>query len=134
EKKKMKEREEVWHRLERVAAHNFQGLPVPYSIGGSLPNSKNDLSDISAYFNSEDYADETQSNGEDELIENEQKHVNEDEHGEMQFFDGRPDGYNIFRRKSIIPVDESVLSELSRHKSLDEVLNGPPDRSGSANL
>ncbi|CAH1767535.1 14080_t:CDS:10, partial [Entrophospora sp. SA101] len=127
EKKKMKERDEVWHRLERVAAHNSQGLPVPYNIGGPLTNSKNDLSD---------YADEIQSNGEDELVEDEQEeNINEeDEHGELQFFDDRTDGYNIFRRKSIIPVDESVLSELSRHKSLDEVLNGPPDGNNSTNL
>lgn len=27
-----------------------------------------------------------------------------------------------FRRKSVLPVDESVLTELARHKSLEELL------------
>ena len=35
-----------------------------------------------------------------------------------------------FRRKSVLPVDETVLNELSRHKSLEELLkskNGAGD-------
>ena len=32
----MKEREETWHRLEKTAAHNAQGLPLPYPIGGPI--------------------------------------------------------------------------------------------------
>ena len=31
----------------------------------------------------------------------------------------------IFRRKSVLPVDEQVVIELSRHKSLDERINSP---------
>ncbi|CAI2162303.1 8558_t:CDS:10 [Funneliformis geosporum] len=131
EKKKMREREETWHRLERTAAHNSQGLPLPYAIGGPLISSRTDVSTIQN-FNTFDN-DENQSSGDDESGEDERQEVDrqEDEHGELQAFDGRPDGFNLFRRKSIIPVDESVLSELSRHRSLEEVLNGPPDSSGS---
>lgn len=44
EKKKMREREETWHRLERTAAHNAQGLPLPYTIGGPLTSSRTDVS------------------------------------------------------------------------------------------
>jgi serine/threonine-protein phosphatase 2A regulatory subunit B' len=37
-----------------------------------------------------------------------------------------------FRRKSIIPVDETVLTELSRHRSLDEVLSMDQQPQGMA--
>src|SRR4051812_6683083 len=40
----MREREETWHRLERTAAHNAQGLPLPYTIGGPLTASRTDVS------------------------------------------------------------------------------------------
>ncbi|CDH57495.1 b-type regulatory subunit of protein phosphatase2a rts1p [Lichtheimia corymbifera JMRC:FSU:9682] len=45
---------------------------------------------------------------------------------DMQQFDTAPVQYQQFRRKSIIPVDETVFNELSRHVSLDEVLNQAP--------
>ncbi|CAG8535774.1 1475_t:CDS:10 [Diversispora eburnea] len=109
EKKKMREREETWQRLERTAAHNAQGLPLPYAIGTPSTSSRTNVNDTSTHvtFDSEDFVEENRSSGED------------DSGGETRF--------NLFRRKSIIPVDESVLSELSRHRSLEEVLNGPPD-------
>jgi serine/threonine-protein phosphatase 2A regulatory subunit B' len=66
----------------------------------------------------------------------------------QQQFDGQPTQFQIFRRKSIIPVDESVstintvkltsfsnclitqvYNELSRHVSLDEVLSQAPGAS-----
>ncbi|KAG2213489.1 phosphatase 2A regulatory B subunit-domain-containing protein [Mucor mucedo] len=50
----------------------------------------------------------------------------DDIHPVMQQFDTQPTQYQFFRRKSIIPVDETVFQELSRHVSLDEVLNGAP--------
>ena len=43
--------------------------------------------------------------------------------GELQTFENNGPVFHQFRRKSIIPVDETVLTELSRHRSLDEVLN-----------
>jgi len=73
---------------------------------------------------------ENPSSGEESGEDERQEVDQEDEHGELPF-DERPGGFNLFRRKSIIPVDESVLSELSRHRSLEEVLNGPPDASGN---
>ncbi|KAJ3022788.1 Serine/threonine-protein phosphatase 2A 56 kDa regulatory subunit delta isoform [Thoreauomyces humboldtii] len=42
---------------------------------------------------------------------------------DMQQFDERPTPQR-FRRKSVLPVDETVLSELSRHKSLEELTTG----------
>ncbi|KAI8391068.1 uncharacterized protein BYT42DRAFT_180960 [Radiomyces spectabilis] len=50
----------------------------------------------------------------------------DDIHPDMQQFEITPQQYQQFRRKSIIPVDETVFNELSRHVSLDEVLNQAP--------
>ncbi|KAI8883664.1 protein phosphatase 2A regulatory B subunit [Backusella circina FSU 941] len=50
-------------------------------------------------------------------------------HPNMQQFEAPPTQYQLIRRKSIIPVDESVFNELSRHVSLDEVLNQAPGAS-----
>ncbi|KAG0767702.1 hypothetical protein G6F16_004124 [Rhizopus arrhizus] len=48
-------------------------------------------------------------------------------HPDMQQFDvGPQQQYQQFRRKSIIPVDETVYDELSRHVSLEDVLNQTP--------
>lgn len=48
----------------------------------------------------------------------------EDVETELAQYQGAPItlGEQRFRRKSVLPVDESVLSELSRHKSLDDLL------------
>ncbi|KAI9255988.1 phosphatase 2A regulatory B subunit-domain-containing protein [Sporodiniella umbellata] len=54
-----------------------------------------------------------------------------DLHFELQHFDAPPAQYQTFRRKSIIPVDETVFNELSRHVSLDEVLSHSPGHSSS---
>jgi len=45
--------------------------------------------------------------------------------GDLQTFENNGPVFHQFRRKSIIPVDETVLTELSRHRSLDEVLTSP---------
>jgi serine/threonine-protein phosphatase 2A regulatory subunit B' len=41
---------------------------------------------------------------------------------DLEKFDERPQQQPRFRRKSVLPVDETVLNELSRHKSLEEIL------------
>lgn len=43
--------------------------------------------------------------------------------GDLQTFENNGPAFPQFRRKSIIPVDETVLDELSRHRSLDEMLD-----------
>jgi serine/threonine-protein phosphatase 2A regulatory subunit B' len=40
---------------------------------------------------------------------------------DMEEFDNSGNAQR-FRRKSVLPVDETVLSELSRHRSLEEVI------------
>lgn len=37
---------------------------------------------------------------------------------------------NRFRRKSTLPVDESVLNELSQHRSLEDVIASPVGAAG----
>jgi len=51
--------------------------------------------------------------------------------GDLQTFENSGPVFHQFRRKSIIPVDETVLDELSRHRSLEEVLD--MQRSSSSN-
>ncbi|KAI7869975.1 hypothetical protein BDF14DRAFT_220170 [Spinellus fusiger] len=78
--------------------------------------------------------DETEDNTTDEETDAESDNAAEhtDEiHPDMQQFDAPPAQYQQFRRKSIIPVDETVFNELSRHVSLDEVLNQSPGTSHS---
>jgi len=120
ERKKLKEREETWQKLERTAASNSQGTPVPYVVSETIQVVKTletgvVESPLSVGEDTDDPAPEDETAQEDVDI-----------YGDLQQFDDRP-VYHQFRRKSIIPVDESVLTELSRHRSLDEVLNAPPD-------
>jgi serine/threonine-protein phosphatase 2A regulatory subunit B' len=58
---------------------------------------------------------------EEEILENgaDQDHYD----GDLQTFENNAPVFHQFRRKSIIPVDETVLDELSRHRSLEEVLD-----------
>src|SRR4029078_11621453 len=51
--------------------------------------------------------------------------------GDLQTFENSGPVFHQFRRKSIIPVDETVVTELSRHPRLDGVLNEPPSPSTS---
>ncbi|KAG9303944.1 hypothetical protein G9A89_005854 [Geosiphon pyriformis] len=133
EKKRMKEREETWHRLEKTATNNTEG-PLQYPLGAPVISLGDEVT--AGNFKSyppEEYPSNQSSGEEDSDSERVGEDNIDDQHGEMRPFDGRPEGVNLFRRKSIIPVDESVLSELQRHRSLDEVLNGPPDANTSLN-
>jgi len=46
---------------------------------------------------------------------------------ELQQFHENPEP-PILRRKSVLPVDETVLTELSRHKSFEDLINNQNDR------
>ncbi|SAM04793.1 hypothetical protein [Absidia glauca] len=52
----------------------------------------------------------------------------------LQQFEPDPQQFQQFRRKSIIPLDETVYDELTRHVSLDEVLNQAPGTPSSDDL
>ncbi|KAI8816176.1 phosphatase 2A regulatory B subunit-domain-containing protein [Fimicolochytrium jonesii] len=113
ERKKQKEREEAWAKLEQIAAQNAGkvlssgGAPGAPRLGVPVVPSVS----VSAGLLSS-ATDETPSKAElpeDDLLGK-----------DMQQFDERPTPQR-FRRKSVLPVDETVLSELSRHRSLEEL-------------
>ncbi|KAG2174620.1 hypothetical protein INT44_006884 [Umbelopsis vinacea] len=116
ERKKQKEREDMWKLIEEKAAQNAQLAVSEHQslFGGNITNASPD-----AELN-------VSSDDEDVDLENTQEHT-DDIHPDMQQFKTTNGQYQQFRRKSIIPVDETVLTELSRHVSLDEVLNNTPD-------
>ncbi|KAJ3088273.1 Serine/threonine-protein phosphatase 2A 56 kDa regulatory subunit delta isoform, partial [Quaeritorhiza haematococci] len=119
ERKKQKEREEVWTKMEQMAASNAAKLhlpppPVaqaarptaaPATPTAVLPSTITAEPEVVAEDPAKaDLADD------DTLAK------------ELKQFDDRP-APQRFRRKSVLPVDEQVLSELSRHKSLEDLLN-----------
>lgn len=74
------------------------------------------------HINIESFDDgEVMDEPEEEVLENgaDQDHYD----GDLQTFENNTPVFHQFRRKSIIPVDETVLDELSRHRSLEEVLD-----------
>ncbi|GAA5810387.1 Serine/threonine-protein phosphatase 2A 56 kDa regulatory subunit delta isoform [Mucor flavus] len=127
ERKLIKQREDNWKQLQqKVEKLNINKHTDEQDI--STPQHTNPTPDT---FN-DDLLDEDEDEDEDtDILESdspveqatEQK---DDIHPDMQQFETQPTQYQFFRRKSIIPVDETVFNELSRHVSLDEVLNGAP--------
>ncbi|KAG0380989.1 hypothetical protein BGX24_001698 [Mortierella sp. AD032] len=140
DRKRLQDREELWLRLEQQAADNYANLaaqgdveallpPMPYTPVDAVPPP------LMAFDQGEelDMAVDKDSNGLDGPVSpggtvggggGDQDMYS----GDLQTFANNTNGpgYHQFRRKSIIPVDETVLNELSRHRSLDEVLNIEP--------
>ncbi|KAJ1509037.1 Serine/threonine-protein phosphatase 2A 56 kDa regulatory subunit gamma isoform [Coelomomyces lativittatus] len=108
EKKTMKEKEEAWNKLELIAARNASQL--------AKSGSSNDSSTPSTTLGVRPgTAQVEQDRNEDEAYDMFTK--------ELEIIQPEEPVPSRFRRKSVLPVDESVLTELSRHKSLDDVLN-----------
>ncbi|KAJ3218865.1 minichromosome maintenance protein 5 [Dinochytrium kinnereticum] len=116
ERKKQKDREEMWGKLESAAASNAAKLhlpassvarpgPRPVSHVATVPQAAPDP----ASEQNEDAAKGGDAPEDDTLTK------------ELTQFEDRPTPQR-FRRKSVLPVDEQVLSELSRHKSLEDLL------------
>ncbi|CAG8789784.1 5801_t:CDS:2, partial [Acaulospora morrowiae] len=88
EKKKMREREETWHRLEKTAAHNAQGVPLHYTVGTTSNLSTTNVVETTSYnnFDAEDFTEENQSSEEestDEVPPHENEGQENDDHGEL---------------------------------------------------
>ncbi|EPB88248.1 hypothetical protein HMPREF1544_04956 [Mucor circinelloides 1006PhL] len=156
ERKHQKEREDNWRHLqqkvERMSASQHNASEVPYQMGDACGEEEeyNTNSDFirsdspsgmqarylqlkkNANCSSLDecFAELEEldiSDGPDGIVPEQQTGEHKDDiHPDMQQFDVPPTQYQSFRRKSIIPVDETVFNELSRHVSLDEVLNQAP--------
>ncbi|KAJ3053096.1 hypothetical protein HK097_005039 [Rhizophlyctis rosea] len=119
ERKKQKDREETWVKLETVAAANagkvLAAQPSAHVVAPSVTIPSVAATTPSA-LTAEPLSEETPVKAdpaEDDSLEK-----------ELQQFEERPTPQR-FRRKSVLPVDESVLSELSRHKSLEDLLTKP---------
>lgn len=117
ERKHQKEREDNWKQLQQ----KVEKLNMKETIEQDYPN------DIpTAHVFNDDLLEDVDILETDSPVEQTTTEQKDDIHPVMQQFDTQPTQYQFFRRKSIIPVDETVFNELSRHVSLDEVLNGAP--------
>ncbi|KAJ3101141.1 Serine/threonine-protein phosphatase 2A 56 kDa regulatory subunit delta isoform [Physocladia obscura] len=115
ERKKQKDREEMWAKLEAVASSNATKLHIPSlsarvaSKQSIAPQFVSQASAEAANIADEDAAKGDDLRGEDDLA------------SEMAHFEEKLTPQRV-RRKSVLPVDENVLSELSRHKSLEDLI------------
>ncbi|KAF9955618.1 Serine/threonine-protein phosphatase 2A 56 kDa regulatory subunit delta isoform [Modicella reniformis] len=136
DRRRMVEREELWQRMEKHAADNYEKLTVqgtaisplppltsteiivaPFSKAPSFTHDNVEMSRAESSYGHDDLTDMDV----DEALEG--TGADQDLYsGELQKFENAP-AIPQFRRKSIIPVDETVLTELSRHRSLDEVIH-----------
>ncbi|KAI9358579.1 phosphatase 2A regulatory B subunit-domain-containing protein [Zopfochytrium polystomum] len=116
ERKKQKDREEAWAKLETMAAANAAKLP---SSATAVPTGSRAPA-VSALTPRAPVPEAI-----DQVVDDPNKaDLPEDDilTTELTQFEDRPTPQR-FRRKSVLPVDEQVLSELSRHKSLEDLLS-----------
>ncbi|KAF9359728.1 Serine/threonine-protein phosphatase 2A 56 kDa regulatory subunit gamma isoform [Mortierella sp. AD094] len=116
DRKRLQEREEIWQRLEQQAADNYANLSAQGAVSVPLPLP---AEPVSVPLESFDQGEITGEPDDDENGDADQDLYN----GDLQTFENSGPVFHQFRRKSIIPVDETVLDELSRHRSLEEVLD-----------
>ncbi|KAF9434078.1 hypothetical protein BGZ76_008561 [Entomortierella beljakovae] len=115
DRKRLQEREEIWQRLEQQASDNYSNLSAHGAVSAPLHHPTEPVSVPLESFDQGEIVDEPEEdeNGTDQDLYS----------GDLQTFENTGPVFHQFRRKSIIPVDETVLDELSRHRSLEEVLD-----------
>ncbi|KAI8905698.1 phosphatase 2A regulatory B subunit-domain-containing protein [Powellomyces hirtus] len=112
ERKKQKDRDDTWAKLELLAGQNATKLPSKGTTRLAVSTAPTVAATSNRKLATSSGLDDTPIRAdapEDDALDQ-----------EMQQFDERPTPQR-FRRKSVLPVDETVLSELSRHKSLEEL-------------
>ncbi|KAG0296540.1 Serine/threonine-protein phosphatase 2A 56 kDa regulatory subunit gamma isoform, partial [Dissophora globulifera] len=118
DRKRLQDREEVWQRLEQQASENYANLSAHGAASVPQPHIAEAAPVPYEAFERSEIMEEP----EDDSLEDD-GNVDQDLYsGDLQTFENGP-VFPQFRRKSIIPVDETVLDELSRHRSLEEVLD-----------
>ncbi|KAG0201609.1 Serine/threonine-protein phosphatase 2A 56 kDa regulatory subunit delta isoform [Mortierella sp. GBA30] len=125
DRQRMIEREEVWQRLEQQAAENYTILSAQGTVHAPPPTTPTAMETDPAPLGELDEGEQmdvTIDGMTDDTVAVDQDMYS----GDLQTFENNEPAFHQFRRKSIIPVDETVLIELSRHQSLDEVLNSGP--------
>ncbi|KAG0193917.1 hypothetical protein DFQ28_002565 [Apophysomyces sp. BC1034] len=134
ERKRQKEREDNWKALQQKIEINHHTMPFETSqaVLGDYPFPPKPAPGGCELEDEDDIMtdEETDADDSDNIAD---EHTDEI-HPDMQQFEPGPQQFQQFRRKSIIPVDETVFNELSRHVSLDEVLNHAPGTSTDVNM
>lgn len=118
ERKKQKEKEDTWIKIEQQASQNAAKLLASKNAAIAPIKSSEQSNPIpitpTTADGTGDEAVKPDTNESLDLFAKEfQQQFNQDASTPPRF-----------RRKSVLPVDEQVLTELSRHKSLEDVLNG----------
>ncbi|TPX33300.1 hypothetical protein SmJEL517_g03730 [Synchytrium microbalum] len=115
ERKRAKERDEVWTKLESVASTNATKLlaSVPSTRAAAIHMPVHIPIPIEP---AQDMYEEPETE-----TPHSENHEGQDGLGETKQFEDRSTPQR-FRRKSVLPVDEQVMTELSRHKSLEEMV------------
>ncbi|KAI9189672.1 serine/threonine-protein phosphatase 2A 56 kDa regulatory subunit delta isoform [Blastocladiella emersonii ATCC 22665] len=123
ERKKQKEREEAWTKIEQLASKRAPHPPAA-AAGSALPKEAVAIAPSAPvpFAPLTPDAEALEDREGDDALTKELAQGSDD---------GKPTPPR-FRRKSVLPVDEQVLSELSRHKSLDDVLNNMAAGGGAA--
>ncbi|CAO3689982.1 unnamed protein product [Rhizopus stolonifer] len=136
ERKRQREREENWKILQRKVSGTGA---ITIATEAEITIGSNDIFSDFSFPTSQGFEGELEEEDDedmsDELVDVDQREEQYDVlHPDMQPFDAGPQQpqFQQFRRKSIIPVDETVYNELSRHVSLEDVLNQAPGNSSSA--
>ncbi|KAF9364971.1 Serine/threonine-protein phosphatase 2A 56 kDa regulatory subunit delta isoform [Mortierella sp. NVP85] len=117
DRKRLQDREETWQKLEQLAADNYANLTAQGAVTVPPPVHVEPLPVPVETFDQSEIVDEPE---EDSMEESGAEDLYS---GDLQTFENNGPAFHQFRRKSIIPVDETVLDELSRHRSLEEVLD-----------
>ncbi|ORY49638.1 protein phosphatase 2A regulatory B subunit [Neocallimastix californiae] len=112
---KQAEREAEWKKIEQMAKANAEKMESEIKEPSMKTIIDNNLQDMEiSYKEPMEYIENNDEESLDILAQ------------ELQQFHENPE-VPILRRKSVLPVDETVLTELSRHKSFDDLLSNQND-------
>ncbi|ORX79184.1 protein phosphatase 2A regulatory B subunit [Anaeromyces robustus] len=118
---KQMEREAEWKKIEQMAKANAEKMETEIKEPSMKTLIDNNLQDMEiSYKEPMEYIENNEEESLDILAQ------------ELQQFHENPEP-PILRRKSVLPVDETVLTELSRHKSFEDLLNNQNDREENEN-
>jgi len=112
---KQMEREAEWKKIEQMAKANAEKMETEIKEPTMKTLIDNNITDMEiSYKEPMEYIENNEEESLDILAQ------------ELQQFHENPEP-PILRRKSVLPVDETVLTELSRHKSFEDLLNNQND-------
>ncbi|KAJ2993065.1 hypothetical protein HDV02_002656 [Globomyces sp. JEL0801] len=117
ERKKLKDREDAWLKIEQLAADNSSKRVTTVPVRAPTLTQK-----LALNTTPKDVAMDIDVDQDEEMVDS-PSGLEEDDSltKELQQFEERPQPQR-FRRKSVLPVDADVMTELSRHKSLEDLI------------